>query len=104
MPLVPRYGEMWARNTENLKAIPKTECGFYILYDGSMPVYVGKGKLRSRIKRAHRSPKTNKYWDHFTWFELSNARLELAAKPHPDRPAGVKTPLFLGALLSSLKA
>ena len=53
MPLVPRYGEMWARNAENLKAIPKTECGFYILYDGSMPVYVGKGKLRSRIKRAH---------------------------------------------------
>jgi hypothetical protein len=40
------YGEMWARNPANLAEIPGASeqggKGVYVLYDGSMPVYVGK--------------------------------------------------------------
>jgi hypothetical protein len=46
MSVVKAYGKMWARNPDNIKAIPSGKgcCdGVYILFDGSMPVYVGKG-------------------------------------------------------------
>jgi hypothetical protein len=46
-----RFGEMWARNTKNIKDVParrKGGQGVYILYDGSTPVYVGKGNMRAR--------------------------------------------------------
>jgi len=48
---VTKYGEMWARNLNNINLIPGTHAphgqGVYILYDGSMPVYVGKGNMRT---------------------------------------------------------
>jgi hypothetical protein len=52
--LVHSFGEMWARNPKNINLIPDSRSpkggeGIYVLYDGSVPVYVGKGYIRSRI-------------------------------------------------------
>lgn len=58
MSLVSMRGEMWARNSKNIEAIPGSKSGgkgIYILYDGSMPVYVGKGNIRQRIREARKS-------------------------------------------------
>jgi len=47
MQIVDRCGTMWARNTNNIARIPGSGDGgqgVYILLDGSMPVYVGKGE------------------------------------------------------------
>ncbi len=58
MALISARGEMWARNDDTLKAIPGSKeggKGIYVLYDGSTPVYVGKGNIRRRIGNARRS-------------------------------------------------
>jgi hypothetical protein len=76
--LVCRFGEMWARNLENINRIPGTEQGgqgVYILYDGSMPVYVGKGNIRSRIRGARRSKSRGQFWDHFSWYVLAETKM-----------------------------
>ena len=65
------YGEMWARNAENIKDIPSSKAGgqgVYILYDGSMPVYVGKGKLHGRVSGHSRNKRKKEMWDHFSWY------------------------------------
>ena len=55
MKLICRFGEMWARNQVNINEVPGSKesgKGIYILYDGSMPVYVGKsGGGKSSIHR-----------------------------------------------------
>ena len=41
MALIRQFGEMWARNPENIEDVPgssKGGQGVYILYDGSTPV------------------------------------------------------------------
>ena len=56
-PLVHTYGALWARNRNNIKqlrALGKL-FGIYVLYDGSMPVYIGRGRLSRRIARHQRS-------------------------------------------------
>lgn len=78
MSLVHSFGEMWARNLRNINRIPETKDGgqgVYILYDGSMPVYVGKGNIRSRVRGARRSKSRGQFWDHFSWYVLSDAKL-----------------------------
>src|ERR1700686_439822 len=75
MRVVTKFGEMWARNADNINQIPdKTETGgrgVYVLYDGSMPVYVGKGNMRNRIFGAKRSKTRGQLWDHFSWYALN---------------------------------
>jgi hypothetical protein len=70
---------MWARNRANIDTIPGTKekdgQGVYVLYDGSMPVYVGKGNIRSRIRKAKNSLSRGNLWDHFSWYAISNAAL-----------------------------
>lgn len=69
---------MWARNTDNFKWIWKHTRGWqgvYILYDGSMPVYVGKGNIRRRIHQARRSKKRGQLWDHFSWYVLDDTKM-----------------------------
>jgi hypothetical protein len=50
MRLVTKYGKMWPRNDYSLEALAAQGKlnGVYVLYDGSMPVYVGKGAILMR--------------------------------------------------------
>jgi predicted RNA-binding protein YlxR (DUF448 family) len=75
MRVVRRYGTMWARNEANIAKIPSGKSGgrgVYVLFDGSMPMYVGKGNIRSRIKQASTSEKRRDLWDHFSWYAIKN--------------------------------
>jgi len=78
--LVHSFGEMWARNLKNINRIPGSKTpkggeGIYILYDGSVPVYVGKGHIKSRIRKARRSKSRGPFWDHFSWYVLEEPKL-----------------------------
>ncbi len=78
MSLVSKCGEMWARNPANIEAIPGSESGgqgVYILYDGSMPVYIGRGNIRQRVRDARKSKRRGQHWDHFSWYVLRNPKL-----------------------------
>ena len=78
IPVVTQYGRMWARNTDNIKHIPGSKeggKGIYVLFDGSMPLYVGKGNIRSRIKGHRRSKSKGQLWDRFSWYALSDPRM-----------------------------
>lgn len=46
----------------------------YVLFDGSMPVYVGKGNIRQRIK-SHQTKTWGQLWDRFSWFGLHNTAM-----------------------------
>lgn len=73
--LVAEYGPFWARNDQNLHALKRkigNQTGVYLLYCGWHPVYVGRGKVYSRIKH-HMHSKT-KVWDRFTWFVLDKSQ------------------------------
>lgn len=75
MRVVRQYGTMWARNEENISVIPSSRRGgrgVYVLFDGSMPMYVGKGNIRSRIKEASVSKRRRNLWDHFSWYSIKN--------------------------------
>jgi len=39
-----------------------------------MPLYIGKGKIASRIKSHARSKSKGQYWDHFTWYEIQSEK------------------------------
>jgi len=69
---------MWARNKTNINKIPPSKsggCGVYVLFDGSLPMYVGKGNIRSRIRSAARSDHRGQGWDRFSWFVVADKRL-----------------------------
>jgi hypothetical protein len=73
MRIVTKYGTMWARNAENIAKIPGSKdggLGVYILFDGSMPMYVGKGKIKRRIIGASTSKRRGQLWDHFSWYAI----------------------------------
>ena len=77
-PLVRECGEMWLRNKENIEGVLGSKeggQGVYVLYDGSMPVYIGRGNIRRRIRGAHHSKSRGDYWDHFSWYALSDPSL-----------------------------
>jgi len=78
--LVHSFGEMWARGLKKINRIPGSKSprrgnGVYILYDGSMPVYVGKGHIKSRIRKARRSKTRGPFWDHFSWYVLDDPEM-----------------------------
>jgi hypothetical protein len=78
--LVHSFGEMWARDLKNINKIPGSKTprggeGVYILYDGSMPVYVGKGHVKTRIYQARRSKSRGPFWDHFSWYVLDDPEM-----------------------------
>jgi len=77
MPIISARGEMWPRNNDAINLIPtakKGGRGIYILYDGSTPVYVGKGNIQWRIKDARRSERRGQSWDHFSWYRVLNKK------------------------------
>jgi hypothetical protein len=76
--IVTEYGTMWARNAQNTKLNPDVSSGgvgIYILFDGSMPVYVGKGKIKKRIVQAKRSKSRGQKWDRFSWYALKDVNM-----------------------------
>jgi hypothetical protein len=75
MRIVKRYGTMWARNNANIAKTEKVGFGVYVLFDGSMPMYVGKGDIQKRIEEACRSKRRQNLWDHFSWYSFKNPRL-----------------------------
>ena len=72
MRIVRQYGTMWARNKENIASIPRGKTGVYVLFDGSMPMYAGKGNIRSRIKGSCGHRRRKNFWDHFSWYTIKN--------------------------------
>ena len=68
---------MWARNDVNIDQIPdgKDGRGVYILFDGSMPMYVGKGQIKDRIIGASTSKRRGQLWDHFSWYAIKNPKM-----------------------------
>src|SRR5580704_17656074 len=76
MSLIKAYGRMWARNPENFKRVKEQKGeGVYILYDGSLPVYVGMGNIHSRVSKASRSKRRGQMWDHFSWYIPSDPKV-----------------------------
>jgi hypothetical protein len=78
MALIDQFGEMWARHPEKIEDVPGSReggQGIYILYDGSAPVYVGKGNIRQRLRAADKSARRGKSWDHFSWYILKDQSL-----------------------------
>jgi hypothetical protein len=87
MVLMKQMEENQALTRENLKRIPRSKDGgkgVYILFDRSMPVYVGKGNIRTRIKRHGKNERMSGFWDHFSWYIPHNPKLvgELEAVLH----------------------
>jgi hypothetical protein len=75
MSLVKQFGEMWARNENNIENVPGSSHGgqgVYILYDGSTPVYIGKGNVRQRLRAAHGSERRGDSWDYFSWYLIKD--------------------------------
>ena len=78
MKLLSKFGEMWARNHANIRAVPESSdggIGIYVLYNGSTPVYVGKGNIQTRLEKAHKSKRRGNSWDHFSWYLIKDRGL-----------------------------
>src|SRR5215813_3162507 len=76
--LVSTHGLVWARNKDNIRRLREAGrlYGVYVLCDGSMPVYIGRGKLSARISRHRRSKSRGQFWDHFSWYAIPDRRFE----------------------------
>jgi hypothetical protein len=70
--LVSSYGRMWARNSKNFTKLGKQGDlrGVYVLYDGSMPVYVGRGIILTQLRGHRASKRRRRFWDYFSWYEI----------------------------------
>lgn len=77
--LIHHRGEMWPRNAANIDAVlgsGEGGQGIYILFDGSTPVYVGRGNIRQRIRQACKSKRRGQCWDHFSWYVVPDPQHE----------------------------
>jgi len=74
MGIVGLYGLRWPRNKENLADLKKVmgkRTGLYVLANGSMPLYIGKGIVSRRVRaHNHSGGSKSKYWNYFSWFEI----------------------------------
>src|SRR5882724_205328 len=73
--IVGRYGKLWTRVPGNLKKLAgkalRDVTGVYVLYNGTMPVYIGRGKISPQIHRHDSNRKKNQFWEHFSWYEIT---------------------------------
>jgi hypothetical protein len=78
--IVLRYGKLWTRVPENLKQLASKDLrnttGVYALYNGTMPVYIGKGIFSNQIKKHNRNNRKSPYWEHFSWYEIKGEGLD----------------------------
>src|SRR5260370_41800729 len=74
LSIVGWYGKLWTRVPENLRKLASKELrdvtGVYALYNGTMPVYIGRGKISQQIHRHDRNRKKSQFWEHFSWYEI----------------------------------
>jgi hypothetical protein len=71
---------MWPRNAANIEQVLGSKeggQGIYILYDGSTPMYVGRGNIRQRLRQASKSKTRGQCWDHFSWYVVPKPYNEL---------------------------
>lgn len=72
--IVGRYGKLWTRVSANLNRLASKDLrdvtGVYALYNGTMPVYIGRGNLSQQISRHSRNRKKISFWEHFSWYEI----------------------------------
>jgi hypothetical protein len=72
--IVGRYGKLWTRVPQNLKKLTSKELkdvtGVYALYNGTMPVYIGRGIISRQIHRHVHNRKKQSFWEHFSWYEI----------------------------------
>jgi hypothetical protein len=68
----------WPRNPKNLAKLRKLmrkRTGLYVLANGSMPLYIGKGIVARRVRaHAREGGSKSKYWNYFSWFEIPQPR------------------------------
>ena len=65
MALVKMHREHWPRNEVSRRALykdAKNQNGVYVLRDGSMPLYIGTGRIGYRIQAHSRSKSKGNYW------------------------------------------
>lgn len=78
--IVGRYGKLWTRVPANLKKLATKDLrkatGVYALYNGTMPVYIGKGKFSIQIRSHDRNRKKSPFWEHFSWYEINGEGLD----------------------------
>lgn len=78
--IVGQYGKLWTRVPENLKKLASKELrsvtGVYALYNGTMPVYIGRGNICNQIHRHDRNRKKSQFWEHFSWYEIIGKGLD----------------------------
>jgi hypothetical protein len=78
--IVGKYGKLWTRRPGNLKKLASEELrditGVYALYNGTMPVYIGRGKISQQIHRHDVNRKKNQFWEHFSWYEIKPKGLD----------------------------
>jgi len=77
--IVGRYGKLWTRVPANVKKLAtkdlKEATGVYALYNGTMPVYIGHGRIFARIRGHNRNRKKAPFWEHFSWYEIKGKGL-----------------------------
>jgi hypothetical protein len=77
--IVKLYGKLWTRVPANLKKLRSKELkkltGVYVLYNGTMPVYIGRGKICQQIQDHARNKKKSQFWEHFSWYEIDGEAL-----------------------------
>jgi len=81
MHLIEEYGTFWTKNPQNMKKyrtlVRSKNSGVYVLYNGSAPVYVGRGQIKRRVSKRNREGSSkSRYWDHFSWFLVDNEDIE----------------------------
>lgn len=76
--LIDAYGHQWARNKENIEALRSRGnfWGVYVLCDGSMPIYIGRGRIAKRVAQHQRSKTKGQAWDHFSWYAVRKRKYE----------------------------
>lgn len=74
--IIGRYGKLWTRVPGNLKQLKceelKDATGVYVLYNGTMPVYIGSGKFSDRISAHAGKGRKSPFWEHFSWYEINS--------------------------------
>jgi len=80
MALIKQFGLHWPRNQQNLDELEDLaghKSGIYVLTHGAMPVHIGRGSIRARL-RSHgkEGSKKEQFWDRFSWFVIGKTASE----------------------------